>query len=173
MPRHIPRILPLVSAHPFNQRKTDPMQTQQAQLEHHQNSEMLTFTIGGEEYGIDIRNVQEIRGYESVVTQAPEFIKGAINLHGKIVPVVDMRIKFKFGEVKFDDTAVVIVLNVENRMVGMVVDSVTEVIALNPEQIEPAPEFGNKLGRAWAQWQAHDHAGAHREIDGRMQYCAA
>jgi len=128
------------------------MQTQRAHLERHHSSEMLTFSIGGEAYGIDIRKVQEIRGYESVITQAPEFLKGEINLHGDIVPIVDMRINFKFGEVSYADTAVVIVLNVENRLVGMVVDSVFDVMKLEPEQIKLAPEFGNKLGLTWARW---------------------
>jgi purine-binding chemotaxis protein CheW len=107
-------------------------------------SEFLTFRLGGEEYGIDILKVQEIRGYDAVtrIANAPEFIKGVINLRGTIVPIVDMRIKFKVGEAKYDQFTVVIVLNVGSRVVGMVVDSVSDVVALTPEQIRPAPEFG-------------------------------
>ena len=106
--------------------------------------EFLTFRLGGEEYGIDILKVQEIRGYDAVtrIANAPEFIKGVINLRGTIVPIVDMRIKFKVGEATYDQFTVVIVLNVGNRVVGMVVDSVSDVMALTPEQIRPAPEFG-------------------------------
>ena len=110
-------------------------------------SELLTFTLGSEEYGIDILKVQEIRGYDAVTTIAntPEFIKGVINLRGIIVPIVDMRIKFNLGKVEYDQFTVVIILNVANRVVGMVVDGVSDVITLTPEQIKPAPEFGSAL----------------------------
>jgi purine-binding chemotaxis protein CheW len=105
--------------------------------------EFLTFRLGGEEYGIDILKVQEIRGYDAVtkIANAPDFIKGVINLRGTIVPIIDMRIKFNVGEAKYDQFTVVIVLNVGNRVVGMVVDSVSDVMALTPDQIRPAPEF--------------------------------
>src|SRR4030067_2344065 len=112
-----------------------------------ENRELLTFTLGSEEYGIDILKVQEIRGYEAVTTiaNAPEFIKGVINLRGIIVPIVDMRIKFKLGNIGYDATTVVIILNIANRVVGMVVDGVSDVITLKPEQIRPGPEFGGSL----------------------------
>ena len=105
--------------------------------------EFLTFRLGGEEYGMDILKVQEIRGYDAVtrIANAPDFIKGVINLRGTIVPIVDMRIKFKVGEATYDSFTVVIVLNVGNRVVGMVVDSVSDVVALTAGQIRPAPEF--------------------------------
>lgn len=110
-------------------------------------SEFLTFTLGSEEYGIDILKVQEIRGYDAVTTIAntPEFIKGVINLRGIIVPIVDMRIKFNLGNVVYDQFTVVIILNISNRVVGMVVDGVSDVIALAPEQIKPSPELGAGL----------------------------
>jgi purine-binding chemotaxis protein CheW len=106
--------------------------------------ELLTFTLGNEEYGIDILKVQEIRGYEAVTTivNAPEFIKGVINLRGIIVPIVDMRIKFKLGIISYDHRTVVIVLNVANRVMGIVVDGVSDVTTLKAEDIKPAPEFG-------------------------------
>jgi purine-binding chemotaxis protein CheW len=115
--------------------------------------ELLTFTLGREEYGIDILKVQEIRGYDAVTTiaNAPEFIKGVVNLRGIIVPIVDMRIKFKLGNVTYDETTVVIILNVANRVVGMVVDGVSDVITLKPEQIKPAPEFGATLDTRYLQ----------------------
>ncbi|HUN69918.1 MAG TPA: chemotaxis protein CheW [Burkholderiales bacterium] len=105
--------------------------------------EFLTFRLGGEEYGIDILKVQEIRGYDAVtrIANAPDFIKGVINLRGIIVPIVDLRIKFNLGEASYDQFTVVIVLNIGNRVVGAVVDSVSDVIALSAEQIRPAPEF--------------------------------
>lgn len=106
-------------------------------------NEFLTFTLGSEEYGVEILKVQEIRGYEAVtrIANSPDFIKGVVNLRGTIVPVIDMRIKFNVGAAKYDQFTVVIVLNVAGRVVGMVVDRVSDVIALSGEQIRPAPEF--------------------------------
>lgn len=107
-------------------------------------NEFLAFTLGKEEYGIDILKVQEIRGYEAVtrIANAPEFIKGVVNLRGIIVPIVDMRIKFNLGEPTYDQFTVVIILNISGRVVGMVVDSVSDVITLSMEQVKPAPEMG-------------------------------
>src|SRR5574340_400217 len=109
--------------------------------------ELLTFTLGNEEYGIDILKVQEISSYEAVTTIAntPDFIKGVINLRGIIVPIVDMRIKFRLGQVEYDQFTVVIILNIANRVVGIVVDGVSDVIALTAEQLKPAPEFSAGL----------------------------
>ncbi|SFF93220.1 CheW protein [Duganella sp. CF458] len=106
--------------------------------------EFLAFKLGSEEYGIDILKVQEIRGYEAVtrIANAPEFIKGVINLRGIIIPVVDMRIKFKLGEPVYDQFTVVIILNINGRVVGMVVDSVSDVTSLTAEQIKAAPDLG-------------------------------
>lgn len=105
--------------------------------------EFLAFTLGNEEYGIDILKVQEIRGYEAVtrIANAPDFLKGVINLRGIIVPIVDMRIKFNLGEPTYDQLTVVIILNIGVRVVGMVVDSVSDVMTLLPEQVRPAPEM--------------------------------
>jgi purine-binding chemotaxis protein CheW len=109
--------------------------------------EFLAFKLGREEYGIDILKVQEIRGYETVtrVANAPDFIKGVVNLRGIIVPIVDMRIKFRLGEPTYDQFTVVIILNIGGRVVGMVVDSVSDVTTLKQEQIKPAPEMGTAL----------------------------
>ena len=110
-------------------------------------SEFLTFTLGSEEYGIDILKVQEIRGYDAVtaIANTPDFIKGVINLRGIIVPIVDMRIKFHLGHVEYNQFTVVIILNVAHRVVGMVVDGVSDVLTLTPEQIRPSPEFGSAI----------------------------
>lgn len=110
-------------------------------------SEFLTFTLGSEEYGLDILKVQEIRGYDAVTTIAntPDFIKGVINLRGIIVPIVDLRIKFHLGTVEYNQFTVVIILNLGQRVVGVVVDSVSDVLALTPEQIRPAPELSAAL----------------------------
>ena len=105
--------------------------------------EFLTFRLGLEEYGIDILKVQEIRGYDQVtrIANTPDYIKGVINLRGVIVPIVDMRLKFAIGAAEYTPFTVVIILNVAGRVVGMVVDSVSDVVALTPEQIRSAPEF--------------------------------
>lgn len=108
------------------------------------NREFLVFSLGEEEYAIDILKVQEIRGYDNVtrIANAPDFIKGVANLRGVIVPIVDLRIKFRLESVTYDSHTVVIVVNIEDRVVGIVVDGVSDVMSLSPEQIKPAPEFG-------------------------------
>ena len=109
--------------------------------------EFLVFTLGDEEYGIDILKVQEIRGYDQVIRIAntPAFIKGVTNLRGVIVPIVDLRIKFSQVDVDYNDNTVVIVLNFGQRVVGIVVDGVSDVLSLTAEQIRPAPEFAVTL----------------------------
>jgi purine-binding chemotaxis protein CheW len=110
-----------------------------------ERQEYLTFTLGHEEYGVDILKVQEIRGYErpTAIANAPAFITGVVNLRGTIVPIVDMRIKFNLGEATCDQFTVVIILNVVDRVVGMVLDGVSDVISLGPEQMRAAPEFSS------------------------------
>jgi len=111
----------------------------------HQASEFLTFRLGQEEYGIEILKVQEIRCYEAVtaIANAPDFIKGVVNLRGIIVPIVDMRIKFNLGQASYDEFTVVIILNVASRVVGMVVDGVSDVIQLAGDQVRAAPDFSS------------------------------
>jgi purine-binding chemotaxis protein CheW len=106
-------------------------------------SEFLTFRLGSEEYGIDILRVQEIRSYEAPtrIANAPSFIKGVVNLRGVIVPVVDLRIKLNCDKVEYNGFTVVIVLNVHGRVVGAVVDSVSDVLELSQDLIKPAPEM--------------------------------
>ncbi|MBL8446518.1 MAG: chemotaxis protein CheW [Zoogloeaceae bacterium] len=105
--------------------------------------EFLTFTLGDEEYAIDILKVQEIRGYDAVtkIANTPDFIKGVINLRGTIVPIIDLRIKFRLGRAEYNQFTVVIILNVSDRVVGVVVDSVSDVIMLAQDQIKEAPQF--------------------------------
>lgn len=109
--------------------------------------EFLVFTLGDEEYGIDILKVQEIRGYDQVtrIANTPAFIKGVTNLRGVIVPILDLRIKFDQDGVEYNDNTVVIVLNFSQRVVGIVVDGVSDVLSLTAEQIRPAPEFAVTL----------------------------
>ncbi|GAB3185100.1 chemotaxis protein CheW [Hydrogenophaga aquatica] len=108
-------------------------------------AEFLTFRLGAEEYGIDILRVQEIRSYEEPtrIANSPSFIKGVVNLRGVIVPVVDLRIKLGCEKVEYNDFTVVIVLNVRGRVVGAVVDSVSDVLELPRDAIKPAPEMNN------------------------------
>ena len=105
--------------------------------------EYLTFRLGSEEYGIDILKVQEIRSYEAPtrIANAPDFIKGVVNLRGVIVPIVDLRVKLGCASAEVNTFTVVIVLNVRNRVVGAVVDSVSDVLELSRDQIRPAPEM--------------------------------
>lgn len=105
--------------------------------------EYLTFRLDAEEYGIDILKVQEIRGYEppTRIANAPLFIKGVVNLRGTIVPIVDMRLKFNCAQARYDSFTVVIILNLRHRVVGIVVDSVSDVMQLAPENIRAAPEI--------------------------------
>ena len=105
--------------------------------------EFLIFTLGDEEYGIDILKVQEIRGYDQVtrIANTPAFIKGVTNLRGVIVPILDLRVKFAQENVIYNENTVVIVLNFVNRVVGIVVDGVSDVLSLTQDQIRPAPEF--------------------------------
>jgi purine-binding chemotaxis protein CheW len=107
--------------------------------------EYLTFRLGAEEYGIDILKVQEIRSYEppTRIANAPEFIKGVVNLRGVIVPIVDLRLKLGCPTAEYNSFTVVIVLNVRNRVVGAVVDSVSDVLELSKDAIRPAPELSS------------------------------
>jgi purine-binding chemotaxis protein CheW len=116
-----------------------------AQKAHSQ--EFLSFTLGGEEYGVDILKVQEIRGYEkpTTIANAPPYIKGVVNLRGTIVPIVDMRIRLNLGEASYDQFTVVIILNVSGHVMGIVVDGVSDVIELSPDQMRPAPDFSSGL----------------------------
>ena len=107
--------------------------------------EFLTFRLGAESYGIDILKVQEIRGYETPTTlaNAPSFIRGVINLRGVIVPILDLRIKFQLQHANYDEFTVVIILNVAGRVIGMVVDSVSDVLTLSADNIRATPEFAS------------------------------
>jgi len=114
-------------------------------------SEFLAFTLGQEEYGVDILKVQEIRGYENVtrIANSPEYLKGVVNLRGTIVPIIDMRIRFNLGIPTYDEFTVVIILNIANSVMGMVVDSVSDVITLAANEIKPAPDMGTTLNTGY------------------------
>jgi purine-binding chemotaxis protein CheW len=113
----------------------------------HAGGEFLTFRLGAEEYGIDILRVQEIRSYEQPtrIANAPAFIKGVVNLRGVIVPIVDLRLKLGCETAEYNSFTVVIVLNVKGRVVGAVVDSVSDVLELPRDSIKPAPEMSSSV----------------------------
>lgn len=107
----------------------------------------LTFLLGGEEYGVDILRVQEIKAYAPAtrIPNAPEHVRGVMNLRGVVVPVVDLRVRFALGKAEFDRFTVVVVVQVAGRIVGLVVDSVSDVLELEAEQIEAPPELGSRV----------------------------
>jgi purine-binding chemotaxis protein CheW len=115
--------------------------------------EFLSFVLGEAQYGIDILKVQEIRTYEAPtrIANTPAFIKGVINLRGNIVPIIDLRVKFSLPEQRLDTQTVVIVLNIAKRTVGIVVDGVSDVIAIGAADIKPAPELSGGLDTRYIQ----------------------
>jgi len=108
----------------------------------------LTFILAGEEYGVDILRVQEIKGWDSVtpIPNTPNYIKGVINLRGTIVPIIDLRHRFSLDEIPYGATTVVIVLKVSsengNRTMGIVVDAVSDVYNVAAEEMKLPPDFG-------------------------------
>ena len=112
-----------------------------------QGGEFLTFRLGAEEYGIDILRVQEIRSYEQPtrIANAPSFIKGVVNLRGVIVPIIDLRLKLGCETAEYNTFTVVVVLNVRGRVVGAVVDSVSDVLELSKDNIKPSPEMNTSM----------------------------
>ena len=117
-----------------------------------ENREFLTFLLAGEEYGVDILRVQEIKGWDSVtnIPNTPEYIRGVINLRGTIVPIIDMRLRFNLEVKEYDATTVVIVLNAKSedkpdRTMGVVVDAVSDVYNVPMKDIKPSPDFGTAV----------------------------
>ena len=107
----------------------------------------LTLRLGDEEYAIDILCVQEIRSFEEPtrMVNSPSFIKGVINLRGVIVPIADLRLKLNMTNVAYDESTVVIILNIHGSVVGAVVDGVSDVVTLSPQDIKPAPQFESAM----------------------------
>ena len=107
--------------------------------------EVLVFVLGKEEYGVDILKVQEIRGYDKVtpIPSAPDYLKGVMNLRGAIVPVIDMRVKFRMPDVRYDGFTVVVILRIAGRVIGLVVDAVSDVVAFAESEVKPAPQLGS------------------------------
>ena len=117
--------------------------------------QFLTFIMAGEEYGVDILCVQEIRGWEQAtpIPNAPPHIKGVINLRGAIVPIVDLRLCFGMSAIEYNELTVVIVLKVESattsRTMGVVVDAVSDVYSIVSKQVKPAPDLGDAVNTSY------------------------
>jgi len=114
--------------------------------------ELLTFFLAGEEYGVDILRVQEIKGWDSVtnIPNTPEYIRGVINIRGSIVPIIDMRLRFTLEKKEYDATTVVIILNVvskgnADRVMGVVVDAVSDVYNVPVNDVKASPDFGTAV----------------------------
>lgn len=107
----------------------------------------LTFVLGDEEYGLEILKVREIIGLMEItsVPQTPVFIKGVINLRGKVIPVIDLRLKFGMEEAEPTEETCIIVVDISGAMIGILVDTVSEVLPVTADQIEPAPSFGGSI----------------------------
>lgn len=110
-------------------------------------SQYLTFTLGEEEYGIEILKVQEIKGYSAFtpIPNSPPHIKGVMNLRGTVVPVIDLRCKFSMNAAEYNQFTVVIVVTVGTRVFGLVVDAVSDVLSIAPSAIEATPELGAEV----------------------------
>jgi purine-binding chemotaxis protein CheW len=113
--------------------------------------EYLTFRLGDEEYGIDILKVQEIRGYENPtrIANAPHFLKGVVNLRGTIVPIVDLRLRFGCASNEYNSFTVSIVLHIGQRTIGVVVDSVSDVMEIPADCVRTAPEMASAIEAAY------------------------
>jgi purine-binding chemotaxis protein CheW len=110
-------------------------------------SQYLTFILGAEEYGIELLKVQEIKGYIPVtpIPSTPPYIKGVINLRGAVIPVVDLRARFGMEGITYTQFNVIIVINVGTRVMGLLVDAVSDVLNLGPGDLRPAPDFGTQV----------------------------
>ncbi len=126
---------------------------EEVEIEDTQEGKFLTFTLGKEQYGIEIRNVTEIIGIQNMtdLPDTPPFVKGVINLRGKVIPLIDVRLRFNFEEKEYDDRTCIIVVNIENMSVGLIVDTVSEVMDIPEGNIEPPPKVNNKAGSRYIQ----------------------
>jgi len=113
-----------------------------------QEGKFLTFSLGEEEYGIEIRNVTEIIGIQNIteLPDTPAYVKGVINLRGKVIPLIDVRLRFNIEGLEYNDRTCIVVVNINNMSVGLIVDTVSEVMDIPAENIEPAPKVNNRSG---------------------------
>lgn len=133
------------------------------------DQQFLTFNLAEEYYGVDILKVQEIKGYTNVtkIPNTPDYLKGVLNLRGTIVPIVDLRMKFGMGVTEPTSFTVVVVVNVRSRVMGFLVDAVSDVLDLNAKDIQPPPELGNTVDITFVAGigNANDHLVTLLDID--------
>ncbi|NOT54962.1 MAG: purine-binding chemotaxis protein CheW [Deltaproteobacteria bacterium] len=113
----------------------------------------LTFTLGNEEYGVPILTVQEIKGYipATPIPHTPAYINGVMDLRGVIMPVIDLRVKFGMPSAEYDQFTVIIVVKVKNKMLGLVVDAVSDVLSVKSGELQATPEFGGQVDTRFIQ----------------------
>ncbi|MFQ5649175.1 MAG: chemotaxis protein CheW [bacterium] len=118
-----------------------------------QEGKFLTFALGNEEYGIEIRNVTEIIGIQKItdLPDTPHFVKGVINLRGKVIPVIDVRLRFGLEELEYNDRTCIIVVNIRNMTVGLIVDTVSEVMDISERDVEAPPKVNTTAGARYIQ----------------------
>lgn len=128
---------------------SDAIMTEFLEEEDTQKGRFLTFVLGNEVYAIEIKHITEIIGIQTIteIPQLPDYVKGIINLRGKIIPVMDVRLRFKKASREYNDRTCIIVIDMKELSVGLIVDSVSEVISIQEEDIIPPPEFNRFSNR--------------------------
>jgi purine-binding chemotaxis protein CheW len=131
---------------------------EQIDLKKQHEDQVLSFILGTEEYGVDILTVQEIKGWEKTtkIPNTPDYVKGVINLRGAVVPIIDLRIRFGLQQITYNDSTVVIILRAEDtngshKIIGLVVDGVSDVYSLNRSQIQSSPDMNGSIHTDYVQ----------------------
>ncbi len=121
--------------------------------------QFLTFTLANEDYGVDLLQVQEIKGYSTVtqIPHLPHYYKGVLNLRGHIIPIVDLRLKFGMGPTELTSFTVIVVVNIGSRITGILVDAVSDVLEVDPQAIHPPPQLGQRIDVTFMEGIATSH----------------
>lgn len=123
--------------------------------------QFLTFLLENQEYGVELLNIQEIRGFSPItpIPNVPTHVRGVMNLRGTVLPVIDLRMKFRLPEVEYTKFTVIVIITVAGKMIGLLVDAVSDVLMVSPEDIRPAPDFGGTVDLRFISgvFQTHDH----------------
>lgn len=123
--------------------------------------QFLTFLLDGQEYGVELLNIQEIRGFSPItpIPNVPSHVRGVMNLRGTVLPVIDLRMKFHIPEVEYTKFTVIVIITVAEKMVGLLVDAVSDVLMVEPSALRPAPDFGSSVDTRFISgvFQTHDH----------------
>lgn len=123
--------------------------------------QFLTFLLEKQEYGVELLNIQEIRGFSPItpIPNVPNHVRGVMNLRGTVLPVIDLRMKFRLPEVEYTKFTVIVIITVAGKMVGLLVDAVSDVLMISPQDIRPAPDFGSSVDMRFVSgvFETHDH----------------